>query len=362
MVTEHKRALLAARPRLEPIRYILEPGEHVGSDGERIIATERDLIFLDAAGKLLRTMPNGPAQRLVNPPLGPAFDVSKIAQIVKTGPTRSGDDAILETYLDHRKIEGYDRREAETVWATYKNLVGKPLKEASRDDGRLLVQRFKDDGNKTATINKKIGWLRAAVQYAIAENKLKFNPFSNVVPNDDDELDRKPLDDTDMKACRKNLDTLTEADQLLFRILATTGMRLSEAFQINDEEPKEAGIRFVIIGKKTKQSRRRVPFPKDLLDHLPTKIEGPMFGAYTRANTRAASKRLNRFLDDCGIVDPEKVVHSLRHRAQDRLRAAGVRKEEREAVLGHGEMTVGEGYGEGYPVKMLRKWIDHIGM
>jgi len=29
------------------------------------------------------------------------------------------------------------------------------------------------------------------------------------------------------------------------------------------------------------------------------------------------------FLDDCGIADPRKVVHSLRHRAQDRLRAAG---------------------------------------
>jgi transposase-like protein len=37
----------------------------------------------------------------------------------------------------------------------------------------------------------------------------------------------------------------------------------------------------------------------------------------------AASKRLNRFLDDIGITDPRKVAHSLRHRAQDRLRAAG---------------------------------------
>lgn len=33
----------------------------------------------------------------------------------------------------------------------------------------------------------------------------------------------------------------------------------------------------------------------------------------------AASERLNRFLNDCGIVDPRKVVHSLRHRAQLRL-------------------------------------------
>ena len=59
----------------------------------------------------------------------------------------------------------------------------------------------------------------------------------------------------------------------------------------------------------------------------------------------AASKRLNRFLDDCGIVDPRKVIHSLRHRAQDRLRAAGCPEDIRWAMLGHEEETVAAGYG-----------------
>lgn len=96
---------------------------------------------------------------------------------------------------------------------------------------RLLVKRFQDDGNKRATIVKKVGWLRAAVQLAIDEDKegkLKFNPFSNVVPEGADELERKPLDESDMKVCRAKLDKLDDADALLFRILATTGMRLSE--------------------------------------------------------------------------------------------------------------------------------------
>jgi hypothetical protein len=75
----------------------------------------------------------------------------------------------------------------------------------------------------------------------------------------------------------------------------------------------------------------------------------------------AASKRLNRFLDDCGITDPRKVVHSLRHRAQDRLRAAGCPEDVRWALLGHEEKTVAAGYGEGFPVPMLKKWIDKIG-
>jgi hypothetical protein len=86
-----------------------------------------------------------------------------------------------------------------------------------------------------------------------------------------------------------------------------------------------------------------------------------VFGDYTRANTRGASKRLNRFLNDCGIVDPRKVIHSLRHRAQDRLRAAGAQKDMREALLGHDKITVGESYGEGFPVPQLKRWIDKIG-
>ena len=102
---------------------------------------------------------------------------------------------------------------------------------------------------------------------------------------------------------------------------------------------------------------RRVPLPAGVLPHLPKSIKGPLF----QGAAPAASKRLNRFLNDCGIVDPRKVVHSLRHRAQDRLRAAGCPEDTRWAILGHEEKTVAAGYGEGFPVPLLKQWIDKIG-
>ena len=108
---------------------------------------------------------------------------------------------------------------------------------------------------------------------------------------------------------------------MLFRLLATTGMRLGEAFQIDGEEPKEKGCRFVIIGRKTPQSRRRVPLPADVLAHLPGTIKGPLF----KGDASAASKRLNRFLRDIGIVDSRKVIHSLRT-GEDRLRPPSARR------------------------------------
>jgi integrase len=100
-----------------------------------------------------------------------------------------------------------------------------------------------------------------------------------------------------------------------------------------------------------------VPFPAGVLPYLPKAIKGPLFAG----STPAESKRLNRFLRDVGIADTNKVVHSLRHRAQDRLRAAGCSQDIREALLGHDKVTVGEGYGKGFPVTMLKEWIDKIG-
>jgi hypothetical protein len=109
--------------------------------------------------------------------------------------------------------------------------------------------------------------------------------------------------------------------------------------------------------KKTEQSLRGVPSPADALPYLPSPSRGGLF----EGDAPAASKGLNRFLNECGIVDPRKVVHSLRHSAQDRLRAAGCPQDCRWAILGHEEKTVAAGYGEGFPVPLLKEWIDKIG-
>ena len=161
-----------------------------------------------------------------------------------------------------------------------------------------------------------------------------------------------------MKVIRANLDKLTPADRLMVTILATTGMRLGEAFQITSEA-KERGVRYVIVGSKTEQSLRRVPLPAKLLPLLPQAVRGPLF---PDDDGHCASSRLNRFLrKTCGITDPRKVIHSFRHRAQDRLRAAECPQDIREAILGHEKKTVAAGYGEGFAVPVLKRWIDKIG-
>jgi integrase len=358
-IAEHKARLLAARPRIELAwRHEYKPGLH---DGGRIFATDRELHFLDAQGVTIRTTANGgPEHRIVNLERRLGIPYAPIQVTDKARPSlavKTADDALFETYLSDANLTGYYKSEAETVWALYKTLTNsKPLKDATRDDGRKLVTHFEGTGIKSATIRKKIGWLTAAVNLAIGEGRLTFNPFSSIVPDRGDKQERLPLDDADIKNVKHNLDRLDANDRLLFRLLAVTGMRLSEAFEI-DREMKERGCRYVIVGSKTPQSKRRVPLPAGVLSSLPKVIKGRLFDG-TEA---AASKRLNRFLNDIGIVDPRKVVHSLRHRAQDQLRAEGCPQDIRWAILGHEEKTVAAGYGEGFPVTLLRQWIDKIG-
>jgi integrase len=356
-IQEHKMRLLEARPGVQVTwLHRFAPGqEHITPDGERIVADDRELIFLNHNGAIVRKEPNGEFA-VGLPPLREQKAIVRREQQRKRTAT-SPDDALIETYLKHKNVTGYYEREARAVWALYKQLTNsKALNDASRDDGRKLVDYYEKQGLKSATIQKKVGWLTAAVNLAIDEARLKFNPFSSIVPERDDGERRLPLNEADIRNVKRNLEQLDEGDQLLFRLLAATGMRLSEAFEI-DGEMKERGCRYIIVGRKTSQSLRRVPLPAAVLPFLPRKLEGRLFSG----DPRAASKRLNRFLNGVGISDRRKVVHSLRHRAQDRLRAAGCPEDCRWAILGHEKETVAAGYGEGFPVALLRRWIDKIG-
>jgi integrase len=362
LITQHKAALLAARPRVEMVwRPEYEPGLHIGLNGEHIYATEREVHYLDESPIRIET--NGVlVRRLIARGKLPAkVEFGMLDDAHAERPVlakKNGDDELLEMYLRHANISERFEREARDTWAIYKQLTNsKPLAKATRDDGRSLVQYFKDKGNKSATVVKKIGWLRAACRFAIKEGRLQFNPFAEVVSeNSKDELRRKPLGDAEMAVCKKHLGTLSERDQVLFRFLATTGARLGEAFHI-DGEQSERGVRYVVIGSKTEASLRRLPLPKDLLPYLPKAIKGPLFSG----SPKAASKRLNDFLDECGLKEAAIVVHSLRHRAADRLRSHECPVDIRHALLGHETRSIAESYGEGFAVPLLKKWIDKIG-
>ncbi len=365
LIAEHKLKLLERRPALTSVWVPeLAPGLHV-VNGEQIFATNRELNYLNASGAVTRTAPNGSMATQFSGFTGKPLTVQNVTRDLReafeprpTVATKNDDDALFETYLKDRNVTGFKEGEARHMWALFRELCpGVKLKDATRDDGRKLVAHLETLGNKSATVRKKMMWLAACVNFGIDEGRFRFNAFVHIVPKKKDATKRYPFSDDEMKLIVENLDKLSGADRLLVRIIATTGMRLDEAYQITSEK-KERGVRFTVIGTKTEQSERRIPFPAKLLPHLPDKIEGPLFAD----KAQLASGRLRKFLRKvCGIIDKGKVAaHSFRHRAQDRLRVAGCRKDIREELLGHTRKTVGEGYGEGHPVPVLKRWIVKI--
>jgi integrase len=387
MIAEHKRKLYARRARIESTwHHKLEPGrEHVSEEGGKILATDRELFYIGRDGAIIRTEPNGGAAymivgsgRLSAEAEFKAFDaayegVPIEGDLIEDRPRvarRTSDDGLFQTYIDsgardRRGLDGYARKEAQAVWDLFRTLVGgKALKECTRDDGRLLVAHYKAEGLSSPSMQKKIMWLSAMVQFSIEEKKLPetmLNPFSKIVPQrtplEKRAARRKPFDDEDLKACKARLGTLSNSDQLLFRLLEGTGMRLSEAFQIEGEEPHNGVPRFVVVGNKTENSLRRVPFPKSVLPYLPAEIQGRLFEGLPSS----ASHRFTTFLrETVGITDPKKVLYSLRHRAKDRLRELDCPEKISEALFGRDEPTIGDDYGKGFPIVKLKTWVDKI--
>jgi hypothetical protein len=144
-IQEHKVRLLEAKPGVQVTwLHRFAPGqEHITPDGERIVADDRELIFLNHNGAIVRKEPNGEFAVTI-PPLREQKAIVRREEQRKRTATNA-DDALIETYLKHKNVTGYYEREARAVWALYKQLTnGKPLKDASRDDGRKLVDYFRE--------------------------------------------------------------------------------------------------------------------------------------------------------------------------------------------------------------------------
>jgi integrase len=369
LIKQHKILMygrrLARLPRVES-RWLpaYAPGMHDG-----FFATERELRDLTTGAVI---GPNGgPAEILTPAPSdGPSFEAYDAAKARPTPAVKSGDDQLLEAYIKDKSITGLREKQARDIWHLFKTVVGKPLRDCTRDDGRAIVAYMKDQAGedeppKSATLRRRMVPLVATVNLAIKDGKHKgINPFMGVVPVCDDEDERDAFSDDDMKLIRANLHGLSESDQLLVRVLATTGMRRGEAFEI-DREQTENGIRFVTIGTKTPHSLRRIPFPADLLPHLPPKITGQLIPG----RMDSAGKRLKKWLNEIGITEPDKApMHSFRHRAAQRLRAAIPDESLREAIGGWANgkkkktsRKYGNKHGKGFPITMLKEAIDKIG-
>jgi integrase len=126
---------------------------------------------------------------------------------------------------------------------------------------------------------------------------------------------------------------------------------------------------------KTRTSLRTIPLRSELLQlgflefaHEAQERGGPQAWLFPEiapdrpGGTKAWSKWFGRYLDDRGVINPDKVFHSFRHTFMDALRAAGVSDSLIYALTGHSQRGGPAGVGESYGAKqMVRRFgIDRI--
>ena len=117
---------------------------------------------------------------------------------------------------------------------------------------------------------------------------------------------------------------------------------------------------------KTKSSERCIPLVgeslwacKRILEHNNDSIYAfPRYTSPKECNTNSASATLNKWLKEKLIND--YVIHGFRHSFRDRLRAKECPSEIIDQLGGWSLRSVGEGYGRGYDLDVLHKWISKI--
>ena len=393
---EEMRALLAQPLSIEdvialiskPARPVQKPFTTVDNrDGTRSFATADQIFVNDKDGTTVETRSNekvvgirslfvttAERQDLIN--------TIQQRQRLKAKLARRGDkdQEIMDAYKATLDDEA-EQKAAQKVFEEFKEEVeGKRFAESKRSDARKLIRRWEAQGNARATLQRKISYLSKAVQDAIDTEVVDpemTNPFRGVLPKTRKghkarlKKKRASLTNEDIRKVEANLGRLGKDEQLLWHMLRWTGMRRSEAWQVLYEE-REKGLRCIHFGQKSEASERMIPIPEGLKPHLPDVIRGCLFKrSDPKMGPRIVGKNLLRAMRRWGVepLSPDgrkKVLHSLRHRAQSRLRAEVCPEDIREAILGHGEMTTGDGYGGEvgwrFPMTVLKPYIEQIGL
>lgn len=227
-----------------------------------------------------------------------------------------------------------------------------------------------------SSLTRVFGTVRAVTNFAASEQGLTLNnPFAGVYYDRSAGVsDRNPIPTDSIKViqalCRETDDEL----RWLVAMVSDTGMRLAEAAGLAREDIVRCDDGSVAAHVrphpwrrlKTKGSERAVPLEGEarwaaeriLEQRPPSPFAFPRYNKTTTTNANAASAALNKWMKE--YVPDGCTMHGFRHSMRDRLRALECPADIVDQVGGWQTEGVGHGYGTGYPLDVLRKWMKAV--
>ena len=304
----------------------------------------------------------------------PAGDKIKLDGAINDDETPKISDA-LDLYLRLKgvgKDKVFFRTAKRNIRYVIKVLGNKSLKSYSSSDGGKFRDWLLEEGMSVNTVKRVFSSIRSIINIAISEYGLDCsNGFARTYfPNDNIIHIRKPLPIDKIKLVHKLCKEYNDDLRWLVALLSDTGMRLGEGAGLlkSDINPDCEIPHIRLIPHpwrrlKTKSSQRVIPLvneslwaSKRILEHNNDSLFAfPRYTSLNGCNANSASAALNKWLKE--KLSHSYVIHGFRHSFRDRLRAIECPSEIIDQLGGWSLKSVGEGYGRGYELTVLSKWL-----
>ena len=273
------------------------------------------------------------------------------------------------------------RLAAERVCRYVINLsVNKPLISYTRSDALMLRDWLVDRGLTVSSVTRNFSYVKAIVNFALSEFALDArNPFIGVYHDRTAGVTtRQPIPNADILKVQAECRTIDDDMRWLVALISDTGMRRAEgAGLLKSDIQLASDIPYVRIQKhpwrnlKTASSERIIPLCGQALWAAERIVRSgstapfafPRYNQQETTKANSASAALNKWLKQ--YVPEGCTMHSFRHSMRDRLRSVQCPSDIADQIGGWTTDGVGQGYGAGYPLDVLREWMEktilHIG-
>jgi integrase len=250
----------------------------------------------------------------------------------------------------------------------------KPLSGYTRQDALQFRDWLVARGLTGSSITRNFSYLKAVINFALSEYALDVrNPFVGVYHDRSaGVLVRKPIPMEAIRNVQSECHTIDDDMRWLIALISDTGMRLAEGAGLlkQDLVGLNTDLPYVCVTKhpwrnlKTASSERKIPLVGEALWAARRISEADnasdfAFPRYNRTSPTAAnsaSAALNKWLKQ--YVPVGCTMHSFRHSMRDRLRAVQCPADITDQIGGWTTDGVGQGYGSGYPMSVLKEWLE----
>jgi integrase len=286
----------------------------------------------------------------------------------------------LETYVTQKgtgKPKSFEAAAQRACTYLVDACGAKTLAEYTRADALRYRDHLIAKGLVGSSVSRVISSIRAVFNFAIFEYALDLkNPFVGMYFDKSAGVSKRlPIPIEDIRKVQNQCRLMDDDLRWLVALVSDTGMRLAEgAGLLKSDIILDVDIPHISLKPhpwrplKTSGSQRDIPLlgaslwaAQRLSETFPdSPYAFPRYNRRDATNSNSASAALNKWLHQ--YVPEGCTMHSFRHSMRDRLRAVECPSDVIDQIGGWATEGVGQGYGEGYELKVSARWMQCIAL